>query len=147
MYERTEGTEARTTRKICIYINVEIYGASLNDSLNIFFVQTENLNQYNNLDMLWVPMHALSTNCDVRFEPSPGPKAQFIFIYLSIYVFMSIFFSKSIYPSIYLSENYPSIYFIYLSMNISIFIYKYEFYELIVKYAPPVRHASPFKKL
>ena len=92
-----------------------------------------------NLDMLSVPMHALSTNCDVRYEPPPpGPKAQYIFIYLSIYVFISIFFSKSIYPSIY---------FIYLSMNISIFIYKYEFYELIIRYVPPVPHGSPFKKL
>ena len=97
--------------------------------------------------MPWVPVHALSTNCDVKYEPPPGPKAQYIFNYLSIYVFMSIFFSKSIYPSIHLSENYPYIYFIYLSMNISIFIYKYEFYELIIKYAPPVPHASPFKKL
>ena len=95
-----------------------------------------------------VPMHALSTNCDVRYEPPPpGPKAQYIFIYLSIYVFMSIFFSKSIYLSIYLSENYPSIYFIYLSMNIAIFIYKYKFYELKIKYVPPVHHGSPFKKL
>ena len=75
------------------------------------------------LDM---PIYALSTNCDVRYEPRPLPLPNiFLSIYPSMY-YLSIF---SLLPSIYLPENYLSIYFTFLSkyiyyITISICIYK-----------------------
>ena len=67
-----------------------------------------------NLDMLSVPMHALSTNCDVRYEPPPPWPQSPIYIYLFIHLCIYIYLFFKIYLSIYL---------LYLFINEYIYLY------------------------
>ena len=101
-----------------LYLSIYLYtytyiNLCINIYLSVYLYHTNFMNWY--LDMPWVPMHAFSTSCDVRYEPPPpGPHAQQIFIYLSIYV---IFFSI-IYLYIYICIWKLSIYLPYSLINV-----------------------------
>ena len=102
---------------ISIYLCINIY-------LSVYLYHKNVISWY--LDMPWIPMHALSTNCDDT-NPLPWPPYT-TYIYLYIHLCICIYFFSFIYLSIYISIWKLTIYLPYSFINayISIFICIYK---------------------
>ena len=99
---------------LSIYVSISIY-------LFIYVYHMNVMNWY--LDMPWVPMHALSTNWSIRYDPLPPWPSYPTYIHLFIHLCIYIYFFSFIYLSIFISIWKLFIYVSYLFINfLSIFI-------------------------
>ena len=139
----------RQKKMLQLYISIYLYiNQWINIYLSVYLYHKSFMNWYLCRYALGPHMHALSTNCDFRYDPPP--LGQHIFIYLSIYVFISIFFF--IHPSInlyfYLKTIYLSTLFIYqcicLSISVSINKNFMNFMKLNMPLNPPCK---PIQKI